>query len=196
MWKGINNIDSIAFLYYSINSLIKTIMESVPEKKKQYIMALVHLPIEIASNGTCEPMHNRIHISFEPCEVLPKTTNSSETAAFAAHFRGILSSFTHQSSENQESVFKKVTLEEVDNDEDEDDEDDDNDETDSIEYESDKDDSHLDADAEIHENESNPSILYVLQSEIQQHNRKIKQTFDITFKKRDKPSHRHTAKLR
>jgi hypothetical protein len=152
-------------------------MEQLPsnEKKKQYIMALVHLPIEITPNGSCEPMSNHIHISFEPCDVLPKPTNSSETAAFAAHFRGILSSFTDPLDEDHKKAFQKIRLEEVvqDSEEDESDE----------ELEKDDDDSNL-------------SVLHVLQSEIQHHNRKIKQQFDITFKKRDKQNNRHTAKLR
>jgi hypothetical protein len=160
-------------------------MEIPSKEKKQYIMALVHLPIEITPNGSCEPMSNHIHISFEPCEVLPKPTNPSETAAFAAHFRGILSSFTNPTGEDQEPVFQKIRLEEA--------EEDDGDEEGS-EEEEDEDD---DEDEELEEaNDANLSVLHVLQSEIQHHNRKIKQQFDITFKKRDKPTHRHTAKLR
>lgn len=155
-------------------------MEIPSKEKKQYIMALVHLPIEITPNGSCEPMSNHIHISFEPCEVLPKPTNPSETAAFAAHFRGILSSFTNPAGEVQEPVFQKIRLEEDDGDEEDDDEQEEQEEDEELEE----------------ANDSNLSVLHVLQSEIQHHNRKIKQQFDITFKKRDKPAHRHTAKLR
>lgn len=153
-------------------------------------MALVHLPIEITPNGSCEPMSNHIHISFEPCEVLPKPTNPSETAAFAAHFRGILSSFTNPVGEDQpqKPVFQKIRLEEA--------EEDDGDEEEE-EQEDEECDDDEDEDEELEEaNESNLSVLHVLQSEIQHHNRKIKQQFDITFKKRAKPTHRHTAKLR
>lgn len=160
-------------------------MEHLPpnEKKKQYIMALVHLPIEITPNGSCEPMSNHIHISFELCDVLPKSTNPSETAAFAAHFRGILSSFTNPvgEDEDQEKVFQKIRLEEAEDDISDDEEDEDEDKSN---------------DHQENHQEPNLSVLHVLQSEIQHHNRKIKQQFDITFKKRDKSSHRHTAKLR
>jgi hypothetical protein len=165
-------------------------MEQLPpaKEKKQYIMALVHLPIEITPNGSCEPMSNHIHISFEPCEVLPKPTNPSETAAFAAHFRGILSSFTNPVGEDQEPVFQKIRLEKDNH---ESDEEDDGDEEGSEEEEEQE-----DEEDQEENNDSNLSVLHVLQSEIQHHNRKIKQQFDITFKKRDKPAHRHTAKLR
>jgi hypothetical protein len=167
-------------------------MEQLPptKEKKQYIMALVHLPIEITPNGSCEPMSNHIHISFEPCDVLPKPTNPSETAAFAAHFRGILSSFSNSIGEDQtqEPVFQKIRLEEDNDQSDEEVEDDDNE---SVEEDEDKSNAHQE-----NQQEPNLSVLHVLQSEIQQHNRKIKQQFDITFKKRDKTTRRHTAKLR
>jgi hypothetical protein len=162
------------------------------KKRKQYIMALVHLPIEITPNGSCEPMSNHIHISFEPCEVLPKPTNPSETAAFAAHFRGILSSFTNPMGEDQEPVFQKIRLEE-DNDESE--EEVELDDEEELEDDEDEDEDKSNDHQENHQ-EPNLSVLHVLQSEIQHHNRKIKQQFDITFKKRDKQNNRHTAKLR
>jgi len=45
--------------------------------QKQYIMAIIHLPMEIGPDATVEPLKDHIQLAFDVCTELPPKTDAA-----------------------------------------------------------------------------------------------------------------------